>query len=164
MRLVRSDFGFGAGDPMVPACEYTGVLFAGSPLEYLVWGSFLPLAGDESTTAFSLEQRADGVMEIAQDLGGVRDPWSVEVTPTESGVEVEILVGGSQGWIEALSPLAMKGLEARASQICAMVWAAWHATGHALDGEHARGILWLRGAGADWTEAVGIAAGLMQQA
>lgn len=101
MRLVKSDFGFGAGDPMVPALEYTGVLFAGSPLQCLTWSSFLPLAGDESTTTATLEQRADGVMEIAYDLGGVREPWSVEVTPTREGVEVEILAGGPEGWIEA---------------------------------------------------------------
>ena len=53
-----------------------------------------------------------------------------------------------RGWAADLSELDLQVLSARALKISATVWAAWHATGHARCGDHARCILWLVGAGA----------------
>ena len=160
MRLVTTDFGFGATDPMVPPCEFMGSEENSVGRESLSWWSVLPLAADESTTATPPQARAEGTIEIAEDLGGVTSPWTIKLTPTEDSIELEIRVSGATGWTEDLSALALQVLSARALEISATVWAAWHATGHSRCGDHARGILWLVGAGAEWADALEITASL----
>ena len=160
MRLIKTTFGFEAGDPMVPSCEFMGAEERSPDTTWLSWWSVLPRAADESTTAVRLDQRAEAAVEIAVDLGGVTPPWQIEITPTPEHIELEIVATGAAGWHEQLSALAFQVLSARALEISATVWAAWHATGHARCGDHARGILWLVGAGAEWADALEITASL----
>ena len=160
MRLITTTFGFEAGDPVVPAVDFSGAEHRSADTTWLSWWSVLPRAADESTTAVRLDHRAEATAEIAVDLGGITSPWQIEITPTHQDIELEILVSGGGGWHEQLSALAFQVLSARALEISATVWAAWHATGHARCGDHARGILWLVGAGATWQDAVDITASL----
>ena len=145
---------------MVPSCEFMGAEERSDATTWLSGWSVLPLAADESTTAVRLDQRAEAAVEIAVDLGGVTPPWQIEITTARENIELEILASGGGGWHEQLSPLAFQVLSARALEISATVWAAWHATGHARCGDHARGILWLVGAGATWSDALDITASL----
>jgi len=145
---------------MVPAAEFLGSEETRPGVEHLTWWSVLPLAGDESTNAIPLSQRAEAAIEIAEDLGSVGAPWEIHLTPSPTGVELDMRVGGASGWAADLSALALQVLSARALEISATVWAAWHATGHAKCGDHARGILWLVGAGATWSDALDITASL----
>lgn len=120
-----------------------------------------PAASDGSVHELSPVYRAEAKSELVEEATSLTDSWSVRVTPSNGGVTLLIEASGSPAWVKHLSPGGEQALHARALEVTATAWAAWHATGHAATHTHAMGILWLMGSGYEWKEAVGIAAGLV---
>lgn len=161
MRLIWSDFGLGEHDPVVPRMEFAGFRENAVGGLVLAWRSFLPAVSDGSIHALSLEYRAEATSELTAEATSLSGSWSVDLAPSSEGVTLLVEASGSPAWVEHLSPSGEQALHARALEVTATAWAAWHATGYATSYTHAMGILWLVGSGDEWMEAVGMAAGLV---